>query len=156
MAQPLRQYAKRCCPQKRGSGCFSQASSSKRNKQRCATINEAFFTGGGSTIIMLSYKGYTGHVEYDDEAGIFHGEVLDTRDVITFQGKTVDEIETAFRESIEDYLEFCRERREEPNKPFSGKLVLRMSPELHHKVFIKAVKAGKSLNRWISDTLESA
>ena len=57
---------------------------------------------------MLLYKGYTGHVEYDDEAGILHGEVLDTRDVITFQGKTVDEIETAFRESIEDYLEFCR------------------------------------------------
>lgn len=105
---------------------------------------------------MLSYKGYTGHVEYDDEAGIFHGEVLDTRDVITFQGTTVDEIEAAFRESVEDYLEFCRERGEEPNKPFSGKLVLRMSPELHHKVFIKAVKAGKSLNKWISDTLESA
>ena len=57
---------------------------------------------------MLLYKGYTGHVEYDDEAGILHGEVLDTRDVITVQGKTVDEIETAFRESIEDYLEFCR------------------------------------------------
>ncbi|WP_076790614.1 type II toxin-antitoxin system HicB family antitoxin [Chlorobium sp. KB01] len=105
---------------------------------------------------MLRYNGYSGHVEYDDEAGIFHGEVLDTRDVITFQGKTVDEIETAFRESVEDYLDFCRERGEEPDKPFSGKLVLRMSPELHHKVFVKAVKSGKSLNRWISDTLESA
>lgn len=105
---------------------------------------------------MLTYKGYTGHVEYDDESGIFHGEVLDTRDVITFQGTTVDAIETAFRESVDDYLEFCQERGEEPDKPFSGKLVLRMSPELHHKVFIKATKSGKSLNRWISDTLESA
>ncbi|WP_209019434.1 type II toxin-antitoxin system HicB family antitoxin [Chlorobaculum sp. 24CR] len=105
---------------------------------------------------MLKYKGYSGCVEYDDEAGIFHGEVLDTRDVITFQGTTVEEIERAFRESIDDYLDFCRERGEEPNKPFSGKLVLRMSPELHHKVFVKAVKSGKSLNKWISDTLESA
>jgi predicted HicB family RNase H-like nuclease len=105
---------------------------------------------------MLTYKGYSGHVEYDDEAGIFHGEVLDTRDVITFQGKTVDEIESAFRESVEDYLDFCCERGEEPDKPFSGKLVLRLTPELHHKVFVKAVKSGKSLNRWISDTLESA
>ncbi|NTW56488.1 MAG: type II toxin-antitoxin system HicB family antitoxin [Chlorobiaceae bacterium] len=105
---------------------------------------------------MLVYKGYTGQVEFDGEAGIFHGEVLDTRDVITFQGKTVDEIETAFRESIEDYLEFCRERGEEPDRPFSGKLVLRITPELHHKVYLKAAKSGKSLNRWISDTLESA
>ncbi len=68
---------------------------------------------------MLTYKGYTGHVAYDDESGIFHGEVLDTRDVITFQGTTVDGIERAFRESVDDYLEFCQERGEEPDKPFS-------------------------------------
>ena len=105
---------------------------------------------------MLKYKGYSGHVEYDDEAKLFHGEVLDTRDVITFQGRSVDEIEQSFRDSIDDYLDFCRERGEEPDKPFSGKLVLRMSPELHHKVFIAAAKAGKSVNKWISDTLESA
>jgi predicted HicB family RNase H-like nuclease len=105
---------------------------------------------------MLKYKGYSGHVEYDEKAKLFHGEVLDTRDVITFQGTSVDEIEQSFRDSIDDYLDFCRDRGEEPDKPFSGKLVLRMSPELHHKVFIKAVKSGKSVNKWISDTLESA
>ncbi|NEX14467.1 MAG: toxin-antitoxin system HicB family antitoxin [Prosthecochloris sp.] len=105
---------------------------------------------------MLTYKGYNGHVEYDDEAGIFHGEVLDARDVVTFQGTTVSEIETAFRESVDEYLAFCNERGEEPDKPFSGKLILRMTPDLHHKVFLKAAKAGKSLNRWISDTLDSA
>lgn len=104
---------------------------------------------------MLKYKGYSNHVEYDDEAKLFHGEVLDTRDVITVQGRSVDEIELSFRDSIEDYLDFCRERGEEPEKPFSGKLVLRMSPELHHKVSIKASKSGKSVNKWISDTLES-
>jgi predicted HicB family RNase H-like nuclease len=58
---------------------------------------------------MLEYKGYTGHVEFDDDAGIFHGEVLDTRDVITFQGKNVKELRKAFRDSIDDYLEFCAE-----------------------------------------------
>ena len=67
---------------------------------------------------MLSYKGYTGHVEFDNEAGIFHGEVLDLRDVVTFQGKSVDEIESAFKDSIDDYLEFCNKRGEEPDKPF--------------------------------------
>ena len=71
---------------------------------------------------MLNYKGYTGHVEFDDQAGIFHGEVLDLRDVVTFQGKSVDELEQAFKDSVDDYLEFCQERNEEPDRPFSGKL----------------------------------
>jgi len=105
---------------------------------------------------MLNYKGYTGKVNYDDEARIFHGEILDTRDVITFQGRSVEDIEQAFRESVDDYLEFCIERGEQPDKPFSGKFVLRMSPKLHHKLFIKASRSGKSLNRWVVDTLDSA
>ena len=102
---------------------------------------------------MLKYKGYTGQVEYDDEALIFHGEVLDTRDVITFQGSNVEEIEKAFRDSIDDYLEFCKTRKEEPDKPFSGKFVLRLPPELHHKLYIKASRSGKSLNKWVVDKL---
>jgi len=103
---------------------------------------------------MLKYKGYTGYVEYDDEAKLFHGEVLDTKDVITFQGRSVDEIEKAFRESIEDYLDFCAQRNEKPNRPFSGKFVIRMSPKLHHRIYIKAIKEGKSINKWVIDTLE--
>jgi predicted HicB family RNase H-like nuclease len=67
---------------------------------------------------MLEHKGYTAHVELDAEAGILYGEVLGTRDVITFQGKSVDELQEAFRESVDDYLEFCAERGEEPDKPF--------------------------------------
>jgi len=104
---------------------------------------------------MLSYKGYSGQINYDDEAKIFHGEVIDTRDVITFQGTSVDEIELAFRESIDDYLEFCNERGEQPDKPFSGKFILRMSPKLHHKLYLKANRSGKSLNKWVVETLDS-
>ncbi len=103
---------------------------------------------------MLKYKGYTGHAEYDDEAFIFHGKVLDTRDVITFQGTSVEEIEKAFRDSIDDYLEFCKTRKEDPDKPFSGKFVLRLPPGLHHKLYIKASPSGKSLNKWIVDNLK--
>ena len=102
---------------------------------------------------MLTYKGYSGQVNYDGDARIFHGEVLDTRDVITFQGRSVEEIEQAFRESVDDYLEFCEERNEQPDKPFSGKFVLRMSPQLHHEFFLKAKRSGKSLNKWVVDTL---
>jgi predicted HicB family RNase H-like nuclease len=87
---------------------------------------------------MLKYKAYTGYVEFDDETDIFHGEVLDLRDVITFQGKTVEEIKEAFRDSIDDSLEFCRERNEKADKPFSGRLMVRLPPRLHRKVFISA------------------
>jgi len=103
---------------------------------------------------MLKYKGYTGYVEFDDEVGIFHGEVLDLRDVITFQGKTVEEIKRAFRESIDDYLEFCKERNEKADKPFSGRLMDRLPPRLHRKVFISARREGKSLNQWIAEKLD--
>lgn len=65
----------------------------------------------------MKYKGYTGHVEYDGEAKIFHGDVLGIKDVVTFQGTTVDEIEKAFKDSIDDYLAFCKERGEKPEHP---------------------------------------
>ena len=104
---------------------------------------------------MLNYKGYSGQISFDDEARIFHGEVIDTRDIITFQGKSVDEIEMAFRESIDDYLEFCNERGEQPDEPFSGKFILRMSPKLHHKIYLKASRSGKSLNKWVVETLDT-
>lgn len=87
---------------------------------------------------MLRYKGYSGHVDFDDGAGVFHGEVLDTRDVITFQGLSVEEIEAAFRASIDDYLEFCRQRGEAPDKPFSGRLMVRLAPRLHRELHVEA------------------
>ena len=105
---------------------------------------------------MMEYKGYVGKVEFDDEAGIFHGEVLDTRDVITFQGQSVAELKTAFQESIDDYLAFCKERGEEPNKPFSGQFVTRVPPELHRQVNLAASISGKSLNAWVVDHLKAA
>jgi len=105
---------------------------------------------------MMQYKGYVGRVEFDDEAGIFHGEVLDTRDVITFQGQSVTELKTAFEESIDDYLAFCKQRGEEPDKPFSGQFVTRVPPELHRQVNRAASLAGKSLNAWVVEQLQTA
>jgi predicted HicB family RNase H-like nuclease len=102
---------------------------------------------------MLEHKGYRGYVEFDADAGIFHGEVLDTRDVITFQGTSVRELRKAFRDSVEDYLEFCAERGEEPEKPFSGRLMVRLTPELHRNLHIQAKREGKSLNQLIAEKL---
>ena len=105
---------------------------------------------------MLKHKGYTGYVVYDDEARIFHGEVVGLRAVITFQGTTVEEIEQDFKDSIDDYLDWCKERHKIPDKPFSGKLVLRIPPALHRSIFLSAKQEGKSLNRWIEDHLASS
>jgi len=104
----------------------------------------------------MEYKGYFAKVEFDDEASIFHGEVINLRDVITFQGQAVDELRQAFRASVDDYLEFCVERGEDPEKPYSGKFVIRVEPELHKTVAILARKGGKSLNAWVHDALISA
>jgi len=104
---------------------------------------------------MMEYKGYLGVVEFDDEADIFHGEVVNTRDVITFQGKSVKDLRKAFVESVNDYLEFCAQRGEAPDKPFSGKFMLRLKPELHRKAYLAAKREGKSLNSWVAERLEN-
>lgn len=94
---------------------------------------------------MFEYKGYFAQVEFDDEAEIFHGVVINTRDVITFQSTSVTELRQSFEDSVEDYLEFCAERGEEPDKPFSGKFVLRTTSDLHRDLVIAANRAGNSL-----------
>ena len=104
----------------------------------------------------MEYKGYTGIVEFDDEADIFHGEVANLRDVITFQGRSVDELREAFEGSVDDYLAWCTERGKEPDKPFSGKFMVRVAPETHRDISTAAQKSGKSLNAWVADNLASA
>ncbi len=102
---------------------------------------------------MMKYKGYIGHVEYDEKAKIFHGEVVGLRDIITFQGKTVEELEQAFNDSVNDYLALCKERGEKPEKTFSGTFNLRIPPELHAKLSLHAKAEGMSLNSYITQTL---
>lgn len=101
----------------------------------------------------MKYKGFEGVVTFDEDANILHGEVINTRDVITFQGRTVEEVKKAFRESIDDYLDFCRERGERPEKPFSGTLVIRINRELHRDLTIDAKKRRVSLNTLIQERL---
>jgi len=103
---------------------------------------------------MLEYKGYIGTVLFDSEAEIFHGEILGLRDVITFQGTTPSEIKQAFYDSVDDYLEFCELRNEKPEKPYSGKFMLRTSPELHKRIASEAASSGKSINAFLNDTLD--
>jgi len=105
---------------------------------------------------MMQHNGYVGQVTFDDEAGIFHGEVINTRDVITFQGDSVAELRQAFQDSVADYLAFCKQRGESPEKPLSGKFVTRIPPELHRQINEAAALAGKSLNAWVTEQLKMA
>ena len=104
----------------------------------------------------MNYKGYTAKVEFDDEAGLFHGRVLNLRDGINFQGTTVAQLRQEFVASVEDYLEWCAERGEEPEKPCSGKFVLRIEPELHREMIVAAELSGQSLNSWVVNALQAA
>ncbi len=103
---------------------------------------------------MMEYKGYVGKVEFDAEAGILHGEVIGIRDVVTFQGRSVEEVEREFRSSVDDYLAFCRERGEEPEAPHSGRFVVRVSTDLHRRLDVLAKASGKSLNSVVTEVLE--
>lgn len=101
----------------------------------------------------MTYKGYEGIVSFDEEAGMFTGEVINTRDVITFQGSSVKQLNRAFEDSVEDYLEFCKSRGEDPEKPFSGVLSLRLPPDVHRRIATEARRHGKSLNSYIVECL---
>ena len=102
----------------------------------------------------MTYKGYQATVELDEEAGIFHGEVINTRDVITFQGSSVRELKRAFEDSVDDYLEFCASRGEDPEKPFSGKFLVRVPPDLHRQIMAEARRQRKSLNAYVLERLK--
>jgi predicted HicB family RNase H-like nuclease len=102
----------------------------------------------------MTHDGYVAIIELDEEAGLFHGEVINTRDVLTFQGRTLDELKAAFTNTIADYFDWCGERGKEPQRPYSGNFTIRISPELHRRVATAAARCGKSVNTFVAETLE--
>ena len=100
---------------------------------------------------MLEYRGYRGVVTFDDEAGLLHGEVVDTRDVITFQGSSVSDVQQAFKDSVDEYLAICSERGREPDRPYSGRIALRLPPRVHRAAAAAARTESKSLNGWLTE-----
>ena len=105
---------------------------------------------------MMEYQGYRAAVKFDSDAGVFRGEVVNTRDVIVFEGTSVEQLEREFRFSIDDYLAVCAERGRSPDKPFSGRIPLRVTPAVHRAAASAASAEGTSLNSWIARTVEEA
>ena len=104
----------------------------------------------------MRYKGYAARIEYDERDDIFVGRVLGMRDIISFHASSVPELHEAFREALEDYLADCAEQGITPEKPASGKVMLRIRPEVHAAASSAARAAGKSLNQWADEVFEQA
>ncbi len=106
-------------------------------------------------LITEVYRGYVGQAEYDADADFFHGELLGNRDVITFVASKPSQLQRAFEESVDDYLDWCRERGKQPHKPFSGTILIRATPDLHRALHTRALSEGKSVNALVVEQLES-
>ncbi|OQM73575.1 type II toxin-antitoxin system HicB family antitoxin [Manganibacter manganicus] len=102
---------------------------------------------------MRPYKGYVAEIWYEEDDTAFHGIVQGIRDTVHFEGNSSEEFTQAFHDSVDDYLAFCKEQGVEPQKPYSGKLALRTTPEIHALLSKAAAHDGKSVNQWVSDTL---
>lgn len=104
----------------------------------------------------MTYKGYVGTVEYSEEDACLFGRIAGIRDIISYEGESVKELRTSFEDAVDDYLEHCATIGKEPNKPYSGKFVLRIDPALHAKIAAKAMANGKSLNQFAAEVLARA
>jgi len=105
---------------------------------------------------MIEYKGYTGVFEFDPELRLFTGHVVDLRDEIYFEGDSVEALEASMGRAIDHYLEVCDARGEEPERPFSGKLNVRLGSEVHRAATVAAAAEGESLNAWLARVVEEA
>jgi len=104
----------------------------------------------------MTYRGYAARVEYSDEDGCFIGRIAGIRDIVTFHGDSVKELRAAFEEAIKDYIETCEREGLAPQRPYSGKVMLRIPPEIHARAAMQAEAHGKSLNQWVAQVLAHA
>ncbi len=105
---------------------------------------------------IMKYKGYIAHIEYDEEDRIFVGHLAGIKDIVGFHGTTVNNLESAFHESVNNYIAISKETGRPAQKPYSGKLMLRVSSEIHAAVATAAKVHGKSINQWASEVLDKA
>lgn len=104
---------------------------------------------------ILTYKGFIGSVHFDSEDKVFYGKIEGIDDLITFEGHTVKNIETAFHDAVDDYLALCKEAGKTPLKSYKGSFNVRISPELHKKAAEKATILGIPLNQLVQKAIES-
>ena len=104
----------------------------------------------------MQYKGYSAIVRYSAEDECLVGHIAGINDIVGFHGDSVEEVRKAFEESVDFYLDSCAKMGHEPNKPYSGRVTLRLPPELHAKLAVQAEMEGNSLNNWMVTALNRA
>lgn len=104
----------------------------------------------------MIYKGYSARAEFDPDDGIFFGRLLGIRDGVTFHADNVADLLAAFHEAVDDYIETCSRIGKDPQKPYSGNLMLRVDPEVHAALALAAEISGKSINKWSEEALAAA
>lgn len=104
----------------------------------------------------MNHKGYVARVEYSEEDGCFIGRLAGIRDIVTFHGDSVSELRRAFEEAVDDYVATCAKAGLTPQKPYSGKLMLRIPPDVHARAAMLAQAHGKSLNQYVVEVLSRA
>lgn len=104
----------------------------------------------------MTYKGYAARIEYDDEDGIFSGKITCIRDGVGFDAYTMEGLREAFHDAVEDYIETCAKIGKEPQKSYSGRVMFRISPDVHRRAALAAELSGKSLNQWAEEVLDRA
>lgn len=107
------------------------------------------------TMKSTAHKGYVpAAITLNPETGVLSGTVAGVRAVLHFQGDTPAEVLQAFRDTVDDYLDWCAERGKAPEKPYSGKLSLRLDPDVHRLAAQKAAAEGVSVNAWIAGRIQ--
>ena len=104
----------------------------------------------------MTYKGYSARIDYDDDDNVFTGRIAGIRDGVGFHADTVDALREAFHEAVDDYLETCAAIGKQPQKPYSGRMMFRVSPEVHRRAALAAELSGMSLNQWAEEVLHRA
>ena len=104
----------------------------------------------------IQYKGYFGSVEFSEDDGIFFGKVMGIRSLISYEGENAHDLIEDFHGAVDDYLETCKAEGKEPEVAFKGSFNIRLSPELHKRIFIYAASHQMSMNRYIEETLEKS
>ena len=104
----------------------------------------------------MRHNGYIARIDYDEDREVFHGRVVNLKHLISFEGKTPRQLKSEFAEAVEFYLDICKRRNLEPERPYSGQFVLRVNPELHRSIAVAAERDGQSLNSWAKEALADA
>ena len=103
---------------------------------------------------MTEHNGYIGIIDFDPEIDLFHGTVINTHDVITFYGASVTELRSEMQKSLEVYFKFCEEQGKVPDKPFSGELTIKTSPELYGQIAMNAARRQLEIDVYLQEVIE--